>query len=113
MTGKRALDHTGLVYDGVGAEEEAGVKGGEKKKAYFAYRTLARKMRGVRSAEVLGESKFKFLKNGARFYVVWGKGALGVDEGKVRVVDAEGRGRVAEDAASLRLTSSPVLIEPF
>lgn len=103
------FDHTGLVYDGVGGL----VAGGTKKKAFEAYKQLAGRLEGVLIVERVAPTVVRFSRADSRFYVAWGKGAADAlaSERTIRVTDLDGTARTAE-AASLRLTDSPVFIEP-
>ncbi len=58
----------------------------------------------------IGEGQYKFVIRGRTVYALWGSGSLPAEiTGEVRVIDITGAERVA-DAASLRLSDSPIFV---
>jgi len=54
--------------------------------------------------------QYKFVIQGRTVYALWGSGSLPAEiTGEVRVIDITGAERVA-DAASLRLSDSPIFV---
>lgn len=105
----------GLIYDGRGSYDvENGIKADTKKESYYAYKTLAAKIKGKNTAQKIADGVYKFSGNGGIVYIAWSDGAqialpasIG---GSVKVTDHLGKESV-KDASSIILSSSPIFIE--
>ena len=107
------FDLVGLIYNGAGSYDiEHGIKKGTKKKAFYAYKTLASKIQDKTSVEEISENVFKFSSENDIIYIAWSddKGKLPSSiTGTVKVTDYLGNEKIM-DASDVVLDSSPIFI---
>ncbi len=108
-------DYSGLVYNGLGREQAAGVKAGTKKKAFFAYRTLVAKTSGAVRIKRLnwGQYRFTFKDGRPPLYLLWSETSADMPaglSGPVTVTDMNGK-QTQTAASDVILGSMPVFVE--
>ncbi len=84
---------------------------GERRPAYYAYKTLISKLDKFISAEKLAEGRYKFMVEGRAIYVLWGSGKVPEEiTGGVLATDIYGK-ETRTDSSVIKLTESPIFIE--
>jgi hypothetical protein len=84
---------------------------GQKRPAYFALKTLVKKIEFFTQAQKISDGKYRFIVNGQPVYVLWGTGSLPSEiSGKVKVTDLYGKETIL-DAPQIKLTDSPIYVE--
>ncbi len=110
------FDHTGLIYNGIGAEAAEGIQPGTKKQGFYAYKLLIDKLNGCSQVNRLGDGKYLFYftdEDRQPIYVLWDAG--GTDppdnlQGPVNVTDLAGN-VIETHGESLTLGPSPIFVE--
>ena len=85
--------------------------GSQRKKAYYAFKTMVAKIDYFTSVKKISEQQYKFIVNENPVYVLWGSGSI-PDEiaGTVKVTDIYGN-ETQMDASELELGDSPIFVE--
>ena len=108
------FDLVGLIYNGAGSYDiEHGIKKGTKKKAFYAYKTLASKIKDKTSVEEISENVFRFSSESDIVYIAWSddKGKLPSSiTGTVKVTDYLGNEKIM-NASDIVLNDNPVFID--
>lgn len=91
-----------------------GIKAGTKKESYYAYRTLASKIKNKNTVEEIADNFYKFSGNGNTVYIAWSDGAgtklPSSISGSVKITDYLGN-ESTKDASQVIVGSSPIFIE--
>ena len=84
---------------------------GQKKKAFYAFKTMVAKIDYFTSVKKISEQQYKFIVNGNPVHVLWGSGGI-PDEiaGALKVTDIYGN-ETQMDASELELDNSPIFVE--
>lgn len=106
-------DNTGLIYNGLGPEADAGIQPGTLKKAFIAYRTLVSKTDGYARVVGLapGQYRFEFDDGRTPVYVLWAEGDTAVPPelaGGVIVTDFAGG---SSEVSEISLGYMPLFVE--
>lgn len=84
----------------------------QRQKPFYAFKTMVDKIDYFDSAEKLAEGQYRFTIDGRSVYVLWGSQPLPSEiSGKVTITDIYGQQKKT-DAEDIRLTESPVYIDP-
>lgn len=84
---------------------------GERRPAYYAFKTLIWKLDKFTSAEKLAEGQYRFMVEGRAIYVLWGAGEIPEEiAGEVLVTDIYGK-ETRTNSLAIKLTESPIFIE--
>jgi hypothetical protein len=109
--GAEKLFYVALKGNPGGPGPELTTRQGQKKKAFYAFKTMVAKIDYFTSVKKISEQQYKFIVNGNPIYVLWGSGSI-PDEiaGAIRVTDIYGN-ETQMDASELKPGKSPVFVE--
>lgn len=107
------FDHSGLVYNGLGAEAARGVTAGTKKQSFGAYRLLVAKTTGYVGVSLVapGQYRFDFSDGRPPVYVIWAVPGVALApelKGAVLFTDLAG---MEYESGSIEPAESPVFVK--
>ncbi len=109
--GAEKLFYVALKGNPGGAGPELITRQGQRREAFYAFKTMVAKIDYFTSVKKISEQQYKFIVNGNPVHVFWGPGSI-PDEisGALKVTDIYGN-ETQMDASELELGNSPIFVE--